>query len=48
MRFGRNFGPRETHSNSTQDEECGGQPEKVGEDPWESREDEEEFNAFSF
>jgi len=45
MRFGRNLGPRESHSNSTQDKECRGQ-DKLEEDPWESREDEEEFSAF--
>ena len=49
MRFGGDFGlGGEGHSNSTRDddddEECAGQQrQKLDSDPWESREDEEEF-----
>ena len=50
MRFGGDFGlGGEGHSNSTRDddEKCAGQQrEKLDSDPWESREDEEEFGAF--
>ena len=39
-----------SHSNSTSEDKCGGQlqPEKLDSDsdPWENREDEEEFSAF--
>ena len=53
MRFGGDFGlGGEGHSNSTRedddDDECAGQQQrqKLDSDPWESREDEEEFGAF--
>jgi len=52
MRFGGDFGlGGEGHSNSTReddddDDECAGQQrQKLDSDPWESREDEEEFGA---
>ena len=51
MRFGGDFGlGGEGHSNSTRDDddddECAGHKrQKLDSDPWESREDEEEFGA---
>ena len=51
MRFGGDFGlGGEGHSNATRedddDDECAGQQrQKLDSDPWESREDEEEFGA---
>ena len=52
MRFGGDFGlGGEGHSNSTReeddDDECAGHKrQKLDSEPWESREDEEEFGAF--